>query len=519
MSDKRARGNWIDSAISYFSPESGFRRMQYRRMQEHIRKYEAANAGRRNDRLITRNTSANAEVGPALHRVRDRVRELVRNNPHAGKAVSELESALIGTGIMSTINVSGANRLQSRLRGLWKDWAESTDCDVDGVNNFYGLQALAIRSMVEGGEALIIRKWRKKSDGYRIPVPFQLQVLEGDYIDTDKNIELDNGGYIRNGVEFDSQNRRVAYWLYNHHPGERFIVALKSSTFVSERVDIKDVIHLYRVDRSGQVRGMSWGAACVVRTQDLDAYEDAQLLRQRIAACFAGFIRDMEMPSDTTAADIQMPDRIEAGAMEILPPGKTIEFPNLPQVANDGHAERVLRSIAAGWQVPYEVLTGDFSHVNYSSYRAAMISFKRNVARWQWLMIIPRFNTPVHRWFIEACDIGLGLPVTSSNTRALYTTPRFELMDPSKEVPAIVTAIRSGLLTLPEAIREQGYDPEDQITEIAAFNKKLDDAEVILDSDPRRTMKAGIFQPQHSAVEGQSLGDGGDGANSSGSDA
>lgn len=511
MRDERnmLRGNWIDSAISYLSPEAGFRRMQFRRAQDQVRKYEAATLGRRNT-TWSRSTSANAEIGPSLHRVRDRVRDLVRNNPYATKAVSELESAIIGTGIMSTINASGAGKLQDRLRGLWKDWAESTDCDVDGLHNFYGLQAMAIRSVVEGGEALIIRKWRKKSDGYRIPVPFQIQVLEGDFIDTWKDAQLDNGGFIRQGVEYDAQNRRVAYWIWNQHPGDNFLVNLKSGT-VSQRVDAKDVIHLFRVDRAGQVRGISWGAPCVLRMQDLDAYEDAQLLRQRIAACFAAFVRDIEMPVDLVSVKQQFPEKIEAGAIEILPQGKTIEFPNLPQVSNDGHAERVLRSIAAGWQVPYEILTGDFSHVNYSSYRAAMISFKRNVSKWQWLTIIPRFNVPVHRWFVEACDVGLGLPVSSSNTQALYTTPRFELMDPSKEYPAIVTALRAGLLTQPEAIREQGYDPDDQIKEIADFNKKLDQMGIILDSDPRRVMKAGILQqPTAEGLMGnQDTGDGG----------
>src|SRR5207245_909299 len=125
---------------------------------------------------------ANTEIGPALHRVRDRVRDLVRNNPHATKALSELESAVIGTGIMSTIEVAGSPRTQSKLRGLWRDWSESTDCDVDGIHNFAGLQSLAIRTVVESGECLIVRKWRKTSDGYRIPVPFQIQVLEGDFI-------------------------------------------------------------------------------------------------------------------------------------------------------------------------------------------------------------------------------------------------------------------------------------------------------------------------------------------------
>ena len=496
----KARKHWIDSAIGFFSPEAEYRRTHFRRATAILRKYEAASSGRRTAGWKgLGGTSANAEIGPALHRVRDRVREQVRNNPYAGSAVSEIESSVVGTGILSTAEVSGGGRLQDRFRGLWRDWCDSTDCDVDGVNNLYGLQALMQRTVAESGECLVVRRFRKKTDGYKLSVPLQIQVLEGDFIDTSKEASLENGGMIVQGVEFDSKGRRVAYWLWNQHPGDRTFLNGKSG-ILSERVDAKDILHLYRVDRAGQVRGISWGAPCVVRLHDLDTYEDAQLLRQRIAASFAGYVRDMEMPDGSAQAEQAFPSSIEAGAIEILPPGKTIEFPNLPQVSNDGHTERVLRSIAVGWGVTYEGISGDWSRVNYSSARMAMIKFKRNVTKWQWQLFIPRACIPIFHWFVEACDVGLGLPVSSSDTRAIWTPPRFELIDPTKEIPAIITGIRGGLQSLPEAMREQGFDPETQLAEIKAFNDKLDKLGIILDSDPRRVMQSGILQ-QPTAAE------------------
>jgi lambda family phage portal protein len=484
-----AKLNWLDSVVGYFSPLAGLQRAQARNAMDVVRKYDASSAGRRTGGWITNSSSANSEVGPALGKVRDRVRDLVRNNGYASKAVSVIEGNVIGTGIVCGIDSPNA-KAKVELAARWKAWADSVDCDADGLNNFYGLQALAMRACAEGGEALIVRLWRKKSDGYRLPVPIQLQVLEGDYIDTSKTQELGDGGFIIQGIEFDSLGRRVAYWLWNQHPGEVGLLSTKIG-LKSNRVDARDVKHLFRADRTGQVRGISWGAPCVVKLADLDAYEDAQLLRQKIAACFAGFVRDLEMPMDATAAKNVAPSRIEAGGMHILPSGKTVEFPNVPTVANDGHTERVLRSIAAGWGVTYESLTGDLSNVNFSSGRMGWIEFQRNVSKWQWNLFIPRVCQPTFNWFLEAADL-YGLNVVGATST--WTAPRREMIDPTKEIPALIAGIRGGVTTLPEVVREQGRDFDEHIAEIKKANEALDKAGIILDSDARKTMKAGAIQ-------------------------
>lgn len=487
MSRTKIKTNFVDDLVSYFSPEAGYRRDKFRMAQAMIRKYEANDTGRRLAGLMGNKGGANAEVGPAISRVRERVRELVRNNPHAGRAVGLLESHIVGTGIMAAIQNESTRRKANTL-AIWNAWADSVDCDVDGNHNFYGLQALAARTMVESGECLILRRWRKESDGYKIPVPFQIQVLEGDFLDTTKEGATASGGRIVYGVEFNSKGRRIAYWIYNQHPGEKLY---GNTGLASSRVDAKDVQHLFRVDRSGQVRGMSWGSSCVVRHHDLDAYEDAQLLRQKIASFFAGFVQDMESPETTSTAEAQFAEQIEPGAIELLPPGKSIVFPNVPTVSNDGHQERVLRSIAMGWGVSYEALTGDFSGVNYSSGRMGLLDLKRNLVKWQWHTFIPRFNMPVFAWFLDACEVQ-GLDAKGST--ALWTPPKFEMIDPTKEIPATITAIRGGLQSLPEAIREQGKDFEQHLAEIAESNKALDAKDILLDSDPRKVMKAGMLQ-------------------------
>jgi capsid protein len=57
-------------------------------------------------------------------------------------------------------------------------------CDYDGQQNFYGLQRLVMTTVVESGEALILRQPASSKDG--LPVPVRIQVLEPEYLDTSK---------------------------------------------------------------------------------------------------------------------------------------------------------------------------------------------------------------------------------------------------------------------------------------------------------------------------------------------
>ena len=83
--------------------------------------------------------------------------------------------------------------------------------------DFYGIQALAFRCVVEAGEVLI----RKRIDP-SAEFPLKLQVLEPDFIDDTRDDRLiADGGYIREGIEYNSRDQRIAYHLHRTHPGDR----------------------------------------------------------------------------------------------------------------------------------------------------------------------------------------------------------------------------------------------------------------------------------------------------------
>jgi len=80
------------------------------------------------------------------------LRELVRNDPLAGSGMDTLVANLIGTGITPRWLLDDA-ALKKVIQELWADWVN--EADADGVCDFYGLQALAARAIIEAGEVLI----------------------------------------------------------------------------------------------------------------------------------------------------------------------------------------------------------------------------------------------------------------------------------------------------------------------------------------------------------------------------
>lgn len=479
-----------------------------------VREYEGASKGtRRTDGWKTKSTSARAETRIALGPLRDRARDLVRNNAHAARAVSVIAANLVGYGIKTAIQTTN-KKAAKPLQAAWLKWAESTECDFDGQHDLYGLQEIVARGIVESGEMLVRRVWCPASDG--LTVPMQLQVLEGDYIDSVRDQVLSDGNIVIQGIEYNKRGKRVAYWLFEEHPGDGWLRGRSTlvAGFISKRVPAKDIVHIYRMDRAGQVRGVSWFSPVILRLRDFDEYVDAQLIRQKIAACFTAFVSDQDTPESTgTSAASTLSERLEPGAIEFLPPGKTITMNSPPIVQGYGEYASVSgHEISAGVGIPYESMTGDYSQVNFTSGKMARSEFYALLDVWQYKMFVPKFCGGVFGWFCEAA-IMAGLPAQGATAK--HTPPRRTLVDPTREIPAIIKAVRGGLQTLPGAIREAGYEPDEFLAEYAEANAALDKLGIILDSDPRKITNGG--QAQIAPSDGSS-GDG-SGDQNSGSNA
>ena len=152
-----------------------------------------------------------------------------------------------------------------------------------------------------------------------------------------------------------------------------------------------------------------------------------------------------------------------------------------------------LHAIAAGVGLTYELLTGDLSQVNYSSIRAGLLEFRRRMEALQWQLLVPGLCRPVWQRFVATSQAIGALP--DGVIDAEWTAPRFEAVDPLKDIQADILAVRAGLMTLKEAIARQGYDPAQVLAEIGETNAALDALGIVLDTDPRKATKTGAAKP------------------------
>lgn len=487
--------NWFDRTISTIAPRLHLQRMRARVAADLVqRHYEAAAIGRRTQGWNRSFGDANSGNNLALGRVRDIARDLVRNNGQMGSALRTIANHTVGWGI-----VAKPQPTNDRVAAVWKAWAESTACDADGRDDFYGLQKLVLRGVAESGEMLVRRRMRRLEDG--LPIPLQLQVLEPDYLDTYKTMALPTGGQIIQGIEFDPLGRRAAYWLYASHPG----ASLNSTSQImtpSRRIPASEILHVYQRDRAGQVRAVSWFAPIILSAKDLDEYGDATLMKQKIAACLAVITSDVDGTSAPlgTADDSTNPgiDSLEPGAILNVAPGRSVEVVQPPSVTDYGpFMSTENRKIAKGLGLSYEDYSGDYSQVNFSSARMARIEHYDNVYDWRYRLMIPQFCGPVWGWAMEAVQILLGLPTSPA---AAWSCPPMPMIEPDKEGLAYQRNVRIGAITWPEMVRERGYDPEAVLAEMQEWNEKLDAAGIVLDSDARKMTQAGQLQTMPAAA-------------------
>lgn len=438
------------------------------------RGYDGAHKGRLTDGWTANSTSADAEIEVAGQYLRNRMRDLARNNPHAAKAISVLVSNIVGPGITPRADVED-EKLADVVNDAWREFARW--CDPQGLQNFSAIQTLACRGMIEGGEMLVRRRDRLTSDG--LSIPLQIEVIEPDLLDETKDRQLPNGGRIVQGVEFDPIGRRVAYWILREHPGDRRNYFTNGAR-ASVRVPADKVSHVYDRQRT-QVRGVPWGAPVLRKLRDLDDWHVAELVRKKTEACLVatvigadeydqGGIGPSVMDADGNPVESMVP-----GMFAYARGAKDIKFnqPATSQGTTDWLRAQ-LHIIAAGYRVPYELMTGDLSQVNFSSIRQGLNDFYRLIDATREQIFIPMFCEPVWRWFTEVAFLAGKIPEQFIPVK--WSKPKRESIEPLKDVQALEKHLQLGTMTWAQAVTEKGYDPKTQLIEIGQFKPLIEQA-------------------------------------------
>ena len=477
--------NIIDRAISYVAPAIGVKRVARRAMMAELQRgYTGADRGRFRGNWQTRSTSADTEIAAAGRLLRDRMRDLVRNNPLAANAVALMVIHAVGDGIVPVFK-------DPKVKLVFDRWEKRV--------NFYGVQALAVREMIEGGDGLVKHEWIPLGSA---EVPLQLQVLEADQIDSSKDASF--GGASRNaiqGIEVES-GRATGYWLFEDHPGSKLLGGM--GALRSTLVPAREIAHVFEKQRT-QVRGVPWGTPAIAHLYDLEEYRVAERVRKRLESCLVGVMTGGE--SDDVLGlplgagqtpgiyDVhgQRVEKFAPGMFYNAVGGRDVKFTQ-PAVTGD-YADYVTaeeHAIAAGFRIPHFILTGRLDKVNYSSSKVGIEVFKREISQLQWLSIIPMLCDPMIRWFLDAAY--LAGAIDSPTVEYDWVPPRFYSADPMRDLNAQKAEVRAGFKSWSAAVAERGEDPEATVQQLAADNKRFDKFGLALDVDGRVMSQAGQLQ-------------------------
>ena len=475
--------NWLERAILAVAPVTAARRAQARRVAMH---YDAAVLDARTAHRRASGSDADA-ANQQRARLAGLARDMIRNTPYAARAQQVIANNVIGDGIIPRI--AGVSEDLSSEGLAWiESMLDTTAIDYDGRMNLYGLQRIVMNAVVDAGEALVVHRGTWHGD-------LRLQVLEADYLDTSRDgLPGEFGGWVHDGIEYDRSGKRIGYWLYDQHPGASMLRPDLGLT--SEFVPAERVAHVFRQDRPGQMRGVSWYSSIMLPMQDLGDYHDAELMRHKVAATFAGFRRVGDLTAQGPGQSEPLAE-LRPGLIQDIGPDEEVTFPTPPVAGDfDPFSRAVLRSVAAGLGITYEALTGDLSNVNFSSARMGRVEMDRNISSWQWTMLIPQLLDPIGKWFRlawAAQDPRSFEAIIAA--RIEWQPPHRVLVDPTREIPALVEAIRAGLTSRRAVVRSQGFDPERLERDIAAENRTADELNLRFESDYRHALPKAAHQP------------------------
>ena len=455
---------------------------------------EAGRMGRRLGNWMPSRANVNTLIGASGRTVVARSRYLARNNGYAAGAVDCFAANLVGTGITPGWKLKeGQQELRDQIQDAWTAFVE--ECDYEAITDFYGLQRRIAREVFLGGECFVRKRPRPPSSGLQIPL--QLELMPAEQLPTERNLWLENGNRVRQGIEYadGGLGPRVAYHFWKVHPGD----ITQSQNFGQIVVIPADeILHIHDPVECGQIRGLPKLTPSIVALWMLDAYDDAELERKKTAALFSIFIErqdpgptmfnkliegQAQMQGAAGGSGVTAPIDLQPGVVHQLLDG---EKANVAQPAEVGETYevfqyRTLTKFCASVGLPYAGVTGDTVRANYGSQRAALLDTRRRMEALQFSMVVHQLCRTVAQWFLEAAVLNatLALPNFVRNPvpyrRIEWTAPPWDWIDPLKDRMAEVIAINAGLKPRSRSVQAEGYDPVWNDKTIAEDAKRASD--------------------------------------------
>lgn len=433
--------NMMDKAIAYLWPDRAARRAVARKTLSVI----DSGYGNYGANLTKRSMrgwryyggSPQEDIEDNLDVLRQRSRDAYMGIPIAAAMIKTMRTNVVCSGLVPTPQVDAdflgldekqADELQAQIVREFNLWADSTDCDADGVDNFWKLQMLAYISELMNGDAFAVLPYDEQPWK---PYGLQVRLIEADRICSpdkyDRLAPCEVNGHsvyrIVQGVETDKMGRVVAYWICDRHP----LAKLDHNELKWQRIEVRgeltgnrNVLHIMKRERAGQLRGVPMLAPVLESLKQLGRYTEAELDAAMVASMVTVMIQKdspsttapfgqvpLEAAKDSSTPPDELGIELAPAAIFDLAPGEKANMldPKHPTTTYDGFVTAEAKQIGAAAEIPVEVLFKSFSS-NYSASRGALNEFWR-VCDMERSGFANSFCQPVYeRWFAEAVARG-----------------------------------------------------------------------------------------------------------------
>jgi len=512
--------SWADRFIGIINPRHLILREQQKLVSyyvdEHLKRaaYKSAETDRFNLQWSATSNDVNAILTTDLKKIRNRSRYLFRNNPEAVSLMNANIAYVIGTGftpqalvrkrvkvtedgkeVVKTIELESWNEFTEEL---FVEWGE--DCDISGSPmspvGFIEDCELFLRKLIEDGEVFVHAVVDRKSGQ---TVPLKTEFIEPETLDESKTSNGKNP--VKLGVELDARTGQpVAYWIRKY--------SVRGNHSDSTRILAENMIHAFKRYRPYQVRGIPALAAVIPKFYQLDEFIDAELIAEKIGACFSVFLEQpagssatglLKTPENQTATDIDgnKLGHIQPGIIANVPAGfkASMMQPQRPSSTFDMFTRRIDRLIGSGAQmgaVGYEALTRDVSRVSYAS---GTLSRQMDYQTFRGLqqLVMRKFCSPIWRTWMSIAVLNKVLiapgyyeaaPGKRYWQRHSWNPSGWPRgINPAQEVNASRESMRAGITTLADECAEYGRDWKNQLRLTARIQKEAEKLGVVLSSD------------------------------------
>lgn len=508
----------IDKAIATIAPEAGLKRAAARQ------KMQILNSGYGNyGANLTKKSLAGWLFAGGSHRediednlsvLRQRSRDLYMGIPIANGAVKTMRTNVVGRGLhlkpaidreIIGMTAAQAQKLEKQIEREWKLWAESPDCDIERIDNFFELQQLAFLNWLMSGDCLVVLPVKPRINQ---PYDLRVQLVEADRLSSpDYCDSWDNK--IVGGVEVDKDGEVIAYHISDQHPlsGEVTDYKWHRVEAYGAKTGRRNVLHIMCRERIGQRRGVPFLAPVIESLKQLGRYTDAELVAAVVSGMFTVFIEKEDASSDEAIGSmIPEEEQIDAadesslelgpGAVMDLNPGEKVHDsnPGRPNSNFSMFVEAICQQIGASLEIPYELLVKRFN-ASYTASKGALEEAWKMFRMYRaWLAA--DFCQPIYEeWLAEAvAKKRIDAPgfftdplIRKAYCKAEWNGPAKGMLDPVKEVTAAEKRVANGFSTRSsETMEMTGGDFYTNADQLKNEEKKLSEVKKIGSSEQKR---------------------------------